>query len=47
MEDFIRLLIEVFDASPRHDWKDVLKTTADRFWQFASWERNRLNAESL
>lgn len=37
MEDFIRLLIEVFDANPRRDWKEVLKAGADRFRQFASW----------
>jgi hypothetical protein len=37
MEDFIQLLIEVFEAKPRKDWKDVLRATAERFWQYASW----------
>ena len=37
MEDFIRLLIEVFNARPRRDWKEVLQTTVERFWQHASW----------
>jgi hypothetical protein len=37
MEDFIQLLIEVFDAKPRRDWKEVLRTTAERFRRYASW----------
>jgi len=39
MEDFIQLLIEVFDASPHRDWRDVLGKTAKKFWQYASWGR--------
>ena len=39
MEDFIRLLIEVFEANPRNDWKDVLNRTAQKFWQYATWGR--------
>jgi hypothetical protein len=31
MEDFIQLLIEVFEAKPRKDWKDVLRATAEGF----------------
>jgi hypothetical protein len=37
MEDFIRLVVEVFNARAREDWRDVLSRTARRFWDFASW----------
>jgi hypothetical protein len=41
MEDFIQLLIEVFQARPRHDWKNVLAATAQAFWRYASWGSRR------
>jgi hypothetical protein len=37
MEDFIQLLIEVFAAHPRRDWRTILKATGDLFWKYASW----------
>lgn len=38
LEDFIRLLIEVFQAPPRRDdWREVLKRTEGRFNMYKSW----------
>lgn len=40
MEDFLKLLIEVFDARPqRTTWQAILQKTGSTFWKYASWGR--------
>jgi hypothetical protein len=39
LEDFIKLLIEVFEIRPKRDWMTVLAETGGKFWRYASWGR--------
>ena len=42
MEDFLQLLIEVFNAQPKKSgWEAVLQKTSGAFWKYASWGRKR------
>ncbi len=37
MEDFVKLLIEAFNAKPRKGWRTILEKTGGAFLKYASW----------